>query len=38
MLRSHRALILNRFKAKGQMSIGVVEGLKNKVKLTMRKS
>ena len=38
MLRSHRALILNWFKAKGQISNGVVEGLNNKAKLTMRKS
>jgi transposase len=38
MLRSHRPLILNWFKAKGQISNGVVEGLNNKAKLTMRKS
>ena len=38
MLRSHRALILNYFKAKKQFSSGVVEGLNNKVKVTMRKS
>jgi transposase len=38
MLRSHRALILNYFKAKNVMSSGVVEGLNNKAKLTMRKS
>jgi transposase len=31
-------LILNWFRAKGLMSSGVVEGLNNKVKLTMRKS
>lgn len=37
-LRSHEALILNWFRAKGLMSSGVVEGLNNKVKLTMRKS
>ena len=37
-LRSHEALILNWFRAKGTMSSGVVEGLNNKVKLTMRKS
>jgi transposase len=38
MVRSHRELILNWFKAKGQISNGVVEGLNNKAKLTMRKS
>jgi transposase len=37
-LRSHEALILNWFRAKGTMSSGVVEGLNTKVKLTMRKS
>lgn len=37
-LRSHEGLILNWFRAKGTMSSGVVEGLNNKVKLTMRKS
>ena len=38
MLRSHRQLILNYFRAKKQLSSGVVEGLNNKAKLTMRKS
>ena len=38
MLRAHRALILNYFKARKMMSSGVVEGLNNKAKLTMRKS
>src|ERR1044071_1469031 len=38
MLRRHRPLILNWFKARGQISNGVVEGLNNKAKLTMRKS
>jgi transposase len=37
-LRSHRGLILNYFRAKKQLSSGVVEGLNNKAKLTMRKS
>ena len=37
-LRSHRALILNYFRARKQHSSGVVEGLNNKAKLTMRKS
>ena len=38
MLRTHRALILNYFKAKKVISSGVVEGLNNKAKVTMRKS
>ena len=37
-LREHRELILNWFRAKGMISAGIVEGLNNKVKLTMRKS
>ena len=37
-LRAHRALLLNYFRAKKQLSSGVVEGLNNKAKLTMRKS
>jgi len=37
-LRAHRELILNYFKNKNQFSSGVVEGLNNKVKVTMRKS
>ena len=37
-LRSHRELIFNYFRAKKQFSSGVVEGLNNKVKVTMRKS
>jgi len=37
-LRQHQPLILNWFKAKGTISAGKVEGLNNKVKLTMRKS
>ncbi|HMB03422.1 MAG TPA: ISL3 family transposase [Isosphaeraceae bacterium] len=37
-LRSHEALILNWFRAKGTLSSGVVEGLNSKVKLTMKKS
>jgi transposase len=37
-LRKHRALILNYFKAKKELSSGVVEGLNNKAKVTMRKS
>ena len=38
MLRSHRALILNYFKAQKLFSSGIIEGLNNKAKLTMRKS
>src|SRR5215469_16173720 len=37
-LRRHHALILNYFKAKKEFSSGVVEGLNNKAKVTMRKS
>jgi transposase len=37
-LRKHRDLILNYFRAKKQFSSGVIEGLNNKVKVTMRKS
>jgi len=36
-LRSHRELTLNYFRAKKQLSSGVVEGLNNKVKVTTRK-
>jgi len=38
MLRAHRELLLNYFKAKKKFSSGVVEGLNNKAKVTMRKS
>lgn len=38
MLRTHRALLLNWFRAKGQLSSGVVEGFNAKAKLTSRKS
>jgi transposase len=38
MLRNHRALLLNWFRAKGQLSSGVVEGFNTKAKLTARKS
>jgi Transposase len=38
MSPSLRLLILNYFRAKKQLSSGVVEGLNNKAKLTMRKS
>jgi transposase len=38
MLRKHKPLTLNWFKAKGRLSSGVVEGLNLKAKLTMRKA
>ena len=38
MLRTHRKLLLNWFRAKGQLSSGVVEGFNNKAKLTTRKA
>ena len=37
-LRQHRQLILNYFRAHKQFSSGVIEGLNNKAKVTMRKS
>jgi transposase len=37
-LRQHRDLILNYFRAQKQFSSGVIEGLNNKAKVTMRKS
>src|SRR5262245_319178 len=37
-LRQHRELILNYFRAHKLVSSGVVEGLNNKAKVTMRKS
>jgi hypothetical protein len=36
-LRNHRELILNYFRAQKLLSSGVVEGLNNKAKVTMRK-
>jgi len=38
MLRRHKPLIMNWFKAKGQLSSGIVEGFNNKAKLTTRKA
>lgn len=38
MLRNHQPLILNWFRAKGQVSSGTVEGFNTKAKLTARKS
>jgi transposase len=37
-LRAHRELLLNYFKAKKEFSSGVIEGLNNKAKVTMRRS
>jgi transposase len=37
-LRRHRELILNYFRARKAFSSGIVEGLNNKAKVTMRKS
>jgi transposase len=38
MLRRHRALLLNWFRAKKQFSSGIVEGFDTKAKLTTRKA
>lgn len=38
MLRAHRELLLNYFRAKKKFSSGIVEGFNNKAKVTMRKS
>jgi transposase len=37
-LRKHRELILNWFRARGEVSTGAVEGLNNKLQLTLRKA
>jgi transposase len=37
-LRAHRELILNYLRARKEFSSGVIEGLNNKAKVTMRKS
>jgi len=37
-IRGHRALILNWFRARGTISGGAVEGLNNKLKVTVRRS
>ena len=37
-LRAHRELILNYFRVRKEFSSGVIEGLNNKAKVTMRKS
>ncbi|MEJ2404979.1 MAG: transposase [Candidatus Thiodiazotropha sp.] len=38
MLRNHRPLMLNGFRAKKQFSSGIVEHFNNKAKLTTRKA
>jgi transposase len=38
MIRGHKPLILNWFDARGQISLGTVEGLNNKLKASIRKS
>jgi transposase len=38
MLRSHRALLLNWFRAQGLLSTGTVEGFNNKARLTTRRA
>ncbi len=38
MLRAHQSLILNWFRAEGQLSSGIVEGFNLKAKLTIRKA
>jgi transposase len=37
-IRNHRELILNWFKAKKEFNRGLVEGLNDKIKLTLRKA
>lgn len=38
MLRDHKPLIMNWFEVRGQLSLGAVEGLNNKLKASIRKS
>jgi len=38
MLRAHQPLILNWFRAKGELSTGAVEGLNNKIRVVTRRS
>jgi transposase len=38
MLRRHEPLLLNWFRAKGELSSGAVEGLNNKVRVVTRRS
>ena len=37
-VRAHRELLPNYFRAKKQFSSGVIEGLNNKAKVTLRKA
>jgi transposase len=37
-LRAHRALLVNWFRAKGELSSGAVEGLNNKIRVVTRRS
>jgi transposase len=37
-LRAHQKLLLNWFKAKGEISSGAVEGLNNKIRVVTRRS
>ena len=37
-VHNHRELLLNYFRARKQFSSGVIEGLNNKAKVTMRKA
>ena len=38
MLRRHEPLLLNWFRAKGELSSGAVEGLNNKIRVVTRRS
>jgi transposase len=38
MLRNHRGLLLNWFRAKGEIALGYVEGFNNKAKATTKRS
>jgi len=38
MLRNHRGLLLNWFRAKGEIALGCVEGFNNKAKVTTKRS
>jgi hypothetical protein len=38
MLRAHRSLLLNWFKAKKEIALGAVEGFNNKAKVTTKKA
>lgn len=38
MLRSHKGLLLNWFRAKGEIALGCVEGFNNKAKVTTKRS